>query len=688
MVVRLFRARWGAALLMMFVLAACSGLGGEPRIVATLPPVTPAPTDVGHPAELPDMAVGAALFSQNCTACHGLNGAGDGQLVQAGQVGNPGNFTLPDAARQQRPTAWFSTITNGRIENLMPPWHDALTETERWAVAFYTYTLHYERAALEQGRTLYSAHCAECHGEGGLGDGERAARVSGGVPSLLDLEEMSLISDQTIYYGVTEGIAEVMPAFADELTEDERWAVSEYTRTLMLAQTDSLGVAKAAQQAFEQNGAAGDAVPVTTPEADENAVPVATPEADANPAPAALGIVSGQISNGTAGGTVPGGLTVNLFILTNESGLVQQLETTSDEAGRYTVLEAPLDPSYQYIAGVTYRENVYTSSITPGSAITAEATITAATASAGSTLDLPIVIYDLTDDPSLLRISGVVTQVTVVEGDANAAGSLEIAQVFDITNTGDRAYTSTQTTDDGRPVSLVFTLPPGALIAGFGEENRFVISQDQFAFVDTRPVLPGAGTLVQVVYFIPYPGDAIIEQEAPYAIAGPVRLLVRPAGMRVQGDQFPSLGVEQIGQSEFSSYGGTLALGAGEVLRYEISGSGLSAASAATSDAVSGDTLPLVLILGIGLEILVVIGLYAWYRRRRAQYWRNKTALDIPAAPAPGAGGGLPDDAVREMLIAEIAALDADYEAGRLDAETHRAQRAALKARLSSRLQK
>ncbi len=144
-------------LCLIVILAACEGLGGEPVIVATQLPATSAPADRGYPLDPPDLALGASLFAQRCAACHGESGRGDGELVLAGQIPPPPDFTDPETARAQRPSDWFMTITHGRIENGMPPWAGALTEDERWAVAMFTYTMATTQGQLEQGGEVHQA---------------------------------------------------------------------------------------------------------------------------------------------------------------------------------------------------------------------------------------------------------------------------------------------------------------------------------------------------------------------------------------------------------------------------------------------------------------------------------------------------------------------------------------------------
>lgn len=220
-----------------FGAAACTGLGGEPAVVATLPPVTPAPTaepstDVGIPAAPPDLTRGAQIFAARCSACHGVDGRGDGPVVQANPGMQPPDFRDPATARGQTPHEWFSTITNGRIEKMMPPWNNALTEQERWDVALYTYTLHYDPEAVALGSDIY-ADCAECHGDLGRGDGPEAADLREDVKDLTDQSAMVTLSDESIFNMVTQGFEDIMPAYT-ELSEDERWAVASYARALSL----------------------------------------------------------------------------------------------------------------------------------------------------------------------------------------------------------------------------------------------------------------------------------------------------------------------------------------------------------------------------------------------------------------------------------------------------------------------
>jgi len=606
------------------VLAGCTGLAGEPRIVATIPPPTLAPTEVGHPIAPPDMAIGAALFAANCTACHGLNGAGDGELVQSGQVQNAGNFTLPETVISQRPTAWHDTITNGRIENLMPPWRDALTEQERWDVGMYTYTLHYTHEQLERGRALFGEKCSECHGDSGAGDGRRADEFGiGGVKDLTYQRGMVMLSDDAIYNIINEGIGneDGMPAFGAELSESDMRAVASYARTLSL--TNANIIAAPPLQATEE--------------------PVASLDDDAP----ILGTITGALQNGTVGGVTPANTDVTLFVFLPDADPLQ-LTVTANENGSFRFDGVTLQADGQYVSTVLYRDRVFTSTLT-------------APPVGAAALDLPITVYELTEDPSVIEIAGVVTQVSAI------GSSLEIVQVFSFRNTSDRAFSTSQIAENGRPISVVISLPPGAVITGFSDsEARYVVLPEQFLLVDTAPVMPGEEHIVQVIYIVQYAQDAIIEQPMQYALNGPARLLIRPTNLRVASAQLAPLGIETLGTTEFAAYGAELALEVGGVLRYDVSGSTLDVSQRA-ENLVSSSNLPTIIAAVIIGEIALIGGLYFWYRQRASSRKRQQ-----------------PDTrAMQDALVRQIAALDAAHDKGEIADDYHQRQRAALKTQLT-----
>lgn len=133
------------------ILSACSGLGGEPEVVATLRPrATTAPTEpiVFQMPDTIDVALGAEIFADRCTSCHGIGGAGDGETASQLPV-RPANFTDPEVANGKTPQDWFQAIYFGNQAVLMPAYGvpsqvsptAPLNEEQIWAVTMYLFTL-------------------------------------------------------------------------------------------------------------------------------------------------------------------------------------------------------------------------------------------------------------------------------------------------------------------------------------------------------------------------------------------------------------------------------------------------------------------------------------------------------------------------------------------------------------------
>jgi cytochrome c553 len=487
----------------------------------------------------------------------------------------------------------------------------------------YTYTQHYSQETLARGAAVYAQHCAACHGESGRGDGPEAAELIDDPGDLTDLEKMSLNSDTVLYNIVTEGVGG-MEGFADELSEPDRRAVAYYTRTLSLANADAIGIVQ----------------PAETPE-------VTAAETTAEAAPA--GTVAGVVTNGTLGGDVPDDLEVTLFRLDAEFNR-SDFTVTVDADGAFSFADVPIDAQSTYIVAVTYRDRIFTSQAVLGE---------------GESLNLPVTIYELTEDPAVLSIVGMVTRINVVDD------RLEVTQVFNIANSSDRAYSTSQTTEDGRPISAAITLPPGAIVAGFTENQRYVVLPEQFTVLDTAPVLPDTENIIQLVYLIDYNGGAIIEQPMNYALNGPARVLLYPTNMQFASGQLAPRGEEALGGIAYASYGAELNLSPGDAIRFELSGTGATADQRPEASVVSANNLPIFIALVIGAQVLIIGGLYWLYSRR--QRGRKPVAGEQPLIDA---------------LIRQIAELDAEFEAGKLDEASYERQRAAFKERLAALMEK
>jgi mono/diheme cytochrome c family protein len=85
--------------------------------------------------------------------------------------------------------------------------------------------------ALAAGRSIYMDKCAQCHGQTGKGDGPDAASYYPSPTSLVDTKHMSSVTDGEIFYQISQG-RKPMPAFKKRLSEEQRWQLVLYVRSL------------------------------------------------------------------------------------------------------------------------------------------------------------------------------------------------------------------------------------------------------------------------------------------------------------------------------------------------------------------------------------------------------------------------------------------------------------------------
>ncbi|MGI9553369.1 MAG: FTR1 family protein [Thermodesulfobacteriota bacterium] len=92
-----------------------------------------------NPLTEPSINSGSALFSKNCTTCHGEKGDGVGVLA-ANLEPRPTNFKDPDVSLTLSPLKVFNTLNFG-IEGTSMPAFSTLSDKEKWDIAFYVLSI-------------------------------------------------------------------------------------------------------------------------------------------------------------------------------------------------------------------------------------------------------------------------------------------------------------------------------------------------------------------------------------------------------------------------------------------------------------------------------------------------------------------------------------------------------------------
>jgi DMSO reductase family type II enzyme heme b subunit len=213
---------------------------------------------------------GEAVYRERCAFCHGDNGDGKGPVAKYLDP-RPRDFTTSQfkfrtTASGELPLREnvINVVIKGVRGTAMPRWEGILSQAEIEAVVDYVLETFvpdwdsYEptvipigsppsvnNAMIEQGRLLYQdLQCWKCHGQQGRGDGPSA-------PTLTDDFDFPIrAADLTkawrykggselvdIYTRFSTGLnGTPMPSFFDVITDEERWALSAYVKSLQTNQ--------------------------------------------------------------------------------------------------------------------------------------------------------------------------------------------------------------------------------------------------------------------------------------------------------------------------------------------------------------------------------------------------------------------------------------------------------------------
>jgi mono/diheme cytochrome c family protein len=86
---------------------------------------------------------------------------------------------------------------------------------------------------LKEGKDIYGQQCKSCHGPKGKGDGPKAEKIDISCGDFTSTDITSQ-SDGELFWRTTEG-RKPMPSFKEKLSDNERWTVVNYIRSLAAA---------------------------------------------------------------------------------------------------------------------------------------------------------------------------------------------------------------------------------------------------------------------------------------------------------------------------------------------------------------------------------------------------------------------------------------------------------------------
>ena len=253
-----------------------------------------------------------------------------------------------------------------------------------------------------------------------------------------------------------------------------------------------------------------------------------------------------------------------------------------------------------------------------------------------------------TEDPSQI----VVTQLHLFV--QRAEDRLVVREFYLVSNTGDQTYIGKEDPQTGRRLTLTFTFPPDAadLTVVEPQGERWVAVAGGFA--DTEPIPPGTAPLEIVFqYTLPFAERMTVERTFPVQVAS-LAVMAMGSDLAVESDMLTSGGILDTTMGPIRVYTAG-PLDAGRPIQFRVRTEALPTAGTAPTAPVRNSTAEIV----AGLVALVVAVGASWV------LWRPPTPGPVPAAIRP--------------QIEAIAALDADYQAGRVEEKEYRRRREALK---------
>ena len=351
------------------------------------------------------------------------------------------------------------------------------------------------------------------------------------------------------------------------------------------------------------------------------------------------GTITGLVTNGTDGGTVPDGQVVTLTTY-NGSTQLDKTQTNTDAVGYFTFDNLDTTDNLSYQLSTNYLNVSYLSDMLQFSNNTTD-------------LSAELPIYETENSTDPIRV---VTSHIIMYPSGN---QMDVLEYYLFLNSSDRTYVGTSSQDDF-PISatLSFSLPDGAQglqpQVGFDQSDTLPTTG---GFALTTPIPPGMQEVGFSYATSLDNGSFTYQKNLNYPIDA-LDLLVSGTDTKVTSAQMVQNQNIQMADTTFQDFSAD-NLTAGQQLQIV-----LSPASSSTS--------PGALILIIVVVILLAGGIiYIMYSRRKNTQ-----------EPAPQYLSETDSD----LLLRRLARLDDDHEDGIIDETEYRKERNDLKARLAELL--
>lgn len=375
--------------------------------------------------------------------------------------------------------------------------------------------------------------------------------------------------------------------------------------------------------------------------------------------------VSGTLINKTTGEPAPGSIALMLHTFDGQqmSGMTDGV-TADDGSFVFENVEASDGRLFEMMA--TVGNTSYFSDVAPAP-------------TDGSALELPVNYFDATTDDSELNVS----QMHMVV-DFFSPSLMQIAEIYIISNNGDKTVENAIEVPDGQTAAVAFDLPAEAVNMSFDQGalgERFLQTENGFA--DTFGVQPGAETSQIIVhYYLPYEDGTTISHPLSYP-TDHVNIIVPKMGVTFNGEAFALDSTREMGDGRMMDIYGTAPAG-GPDFSFTVNGvpqlgqSEQPAADAAPTSAISGNN-----IRQIGIAVLVagllVLGTGVWW-------WKRNPVADDEVEMEISIPENLPAGSAENEIVQTLLQLDEALENGTISATEYDKQRTALRAELKTTL--